>query len=107
MLDRKTPPQIHDAIEFDYKLPPVNTHVLDNGIPLYWLKAGVQDVVEVDWAFPAGIWYEQKQGVANAVAALLKNGTSKRTAQQINERLFCCSRTSDMFDGVVDNFSRT
>jgi len=85
MLDRKTPPQIHDAIEFDYKLPPVNTHVLDNGIPLYWLNAGVQDVVEVDWAFTAGIWYEQKQGVANAVAALLKNGTSKRTAQQINE----------------------
>lgn len=85
MLDRKTPPRIHDAIEFDFSLPPVNTYVLDNGIPLYWLKAGVQDVVEVDWAFPAGIWHEQKQGVANAVAALLKNGTSKRTAQQINE----------------------
>lgn len=85
MLDRKTPPQIHDAIEFDFTLPPVNTYVLDNGIPLYWLKAGVQDVVEVDWAFPAGIWYEQKQGVANTVAALLKNGTSKRIAQQINE----------------------
>lgn len=85
MLDRKIPPQIHDAIEFDFTLPPVNTYVLDNGIPLYWLTAGVQDVVEVDWAFPAGLWHEQKQGVANTVASLLKNGTSKRTAQQINE----------------------
>ena len=85
VLDRKIAPKIHDAIEFDFVLPPVHTYTLDNGLPLYWLNAGVQDVVEVDWAFPAGLWYEQKQGVANAVAALLKNGTSKRTAQQINE----------------------
>lgn len=85
LLDRKTAPKIHDAIEFDFILPPVNTYKLDNGLPLYWLRAGVQDVVEVDWAFPAGQWYEQKQGVAQAVGNLLKNGTSKRTAQQINE----------------------
>lgn len=86
-LDRTTPPKIHDAVEFDYVLPPVNTRMLDNGLPLYWLNAGVQDVVEIDWVFPAGLWYEPKQGVAQAVAGLLKNGTSTRTAQQINEAL--------------------
>lgn len=87
MLDRKTPPQIHDAVEFDYKLPPINKHQLSNEIPLYWLNGGVQEVAEIDWVFPAGMWYEQKPAVSNAVAALLKNGTSKHTAQQINEAL--------------------
>lgn len=87
MLDRTAAPQIHDAIEFDYVLPAINRHSLSNGIPLYWLNAGVQDVVEVDWVFPAGLWYEQKPAVAQAVAALLKNGTTKYTAHQINESL--------------------
>lgn len=87
MLDRKTPPAIHDAIEFDYILPAINQEQLANGIPLYWLNAGVQDVVEIDWVFPAGLWYEQKQAVSQAVAGLLKNGTSKRTAHQIHEAL--------------------
>jgi len=86
-LDRKTPPAIHDAIEFDYILPGVNTRQLSNGLPLYWLNAGVQDVVEIDWIFPAGLWYEQKPAVANATAGLIKNGTSKRTSHEIHEAL--------------------
>ena len=85
ILDRTTAPRIHDAIEFDYILPPINEQKLSNGLPLYWLSAGVQDVVEVDWIFPAGLWYEQKPAIAHAVAGLLKNGTSKKTAHQINE----------------------
>lgn len=87
ILDRKTPPPIKDAVEFDYILPPVSEHRLDNGIHLYWLNAGVQDVVEINWVFPAGIWYEQKEAVAQAVAAMLKNGTSKRNAHAIHEAL--------------------
>lgn len=86
-LDRKVAPAIHDAVEFDYKLPPINKQTLDNGIPLYWLDAGVQDVVQIDWIFPAGLWYEQKPSVAHATAGLLKNGTSKYTAEQIHEAL--------------------
>lgn len=87
VLDRKTPPAIHDAIEFDYVLPAINEQKLSNGLPLYWLNAGVQDVVEIDWVFPAGMWYEQKPSVAQAIGGLLKNGTSKRTAHQIHEAL--------------------
>ena len=87
VLDRKTPPAIHDAIEFDYKLPPLNTVALDNGLPLYWINAGVQDVVQIDWVFPAGLWYEGKQAVAHATAGLLKNGTARHTSEQISEAL--------------------
>jgi len=87
VLDRKVAPAIHHAVEFDYKLPPINKAALDNGLPIYWLDAGVQDVVQIDWIFPAGLWYEQSPSVAHATAGLLKNGTSKHTAEQINEAL--------------------
>ena len=85
--DRTRPPQIQDAIEFDYPLQPINKTTLTNGTPLYWLSAGVQDVVEIDWVFPAGAWHESKPAVAAATAGLLKNGTSKHTAHQLHERL--------------------
>lgn len=87
ILDRKTPPSIHDAVEFDYLLPAINRQKLDNGIPFYWLSAGVQDVVEIDFVFPAGVWQEEKPAVAHATGGLLKNGTSKRTAHQVHEAL--------------------
>lgn len=87
VLDRTAAPAIHDAVEFDYKLPPINKEQLDNGLPFYWLDAGVQDVVQIDWIFPAGLWYEQKASVAHATAGLLKNGTSKYTSEQIHEAL--------------------
>jgi zinc protease len=87
MLNRKIAPAIHDAIEFDYVLPAINEERLSNGLPVYWLNAGVQDVVEIDWVFTAGLWYEHKPAVAHAVAGLLKNGTATRTAHQIHEAL--------------------
>ncbi len=87
VLDRKSPPVIHDAIEFDFKLPPINNRLLENGVPLWWLDAGVQDLVQIDWIFPAGLWFEHRPSVAQATAGLLKNGTSKHTAAQINEAL--------------------
>lgn len=87
MLDRTIAPVIHDAVEFDYVLPPIQEAKLSNGLPLYWLKAGVQDVVEIDFVFPAGLWHEEKPAVAQAVASLIKNGTSKRTAHELNEAI--------------------
>jgi hypothetical protein len=78
MLDRATAPIIKDPIHFNFELPAINTHALSNDVPLYWLNAGVLDVVEINWIFDAGIWQEPHQGVANATAALLKNGTNKR-----------------------------
>jgi predicted Zn-dependent peptidase len=87
ITDRTIAPAIHDAVDFDYVLPAINAVKLDNGLPLYWLNAGVQDVVQIDWIFPAGLWYEQKASVAHATSGLLKSGTSKHTSQQIHEAL--------------------
>lgn len=86
-VNRSIAPTIQDPVAFDYLLPPIHTASLVNNIPFYWLNAGVQDVVEINWVFPAGIWYEEKAAVAQATAGQLKNGTTTQTAQQINEAL--------------------
>lgn len=87
MLDRTTPPLIKDPIDFNYILPACDTHILDNGIPLYALNLGAQEVVQIEWIFEAGIWQESKTGVAQTTAALLKNGTASRTAARINDAI--------------------
>ncbi|MFA6151568.1 MAG: pitrilysin family protein [Chitinophagaceae bacterium] len=86
-VDRSIAPIIQDPVAFDYALPPITTSTLANGTHLYWLNAGVQDVVELNWVFPAGIWQEEKQSVSQATAGQLKNGTLNQTAKQINEAL--------------------
>lgn len=86
-VNRTIAPKIHDAIDFEFTLPPINTSKLDNGIPFYWFSGGVQEVVEVDWVFPAGLWQEPKAAVALACGGLLKNGTSQKTAHQIHEAI--------------------
>ncbi|HEY0066977.1 MAG TPA: pitrilysin family protein [Flavisolibacter sp.] len=84
-LDRKTPPVIKDAVEFDLKLKPYEKHVLRNGTEVYCIDAGAEDVLQVEWVFYAGNWFEEKNLVAASANFLLKNGTSSKNAFQINE----------------------
>lgn len=81
------PPLVHDAVDFSFTLPSCKKEILDNQIPLYWLSSGTQDVVQIDWIFKAGLWEEDQPAVAQAVAALLKNGTAKHSSAELNESL--------------------
>lgn len=87
ILDRVTPPAIKDAVDFSYHLPALQATTLDNGVALYAINLGAQDVVQVELVFEAGIWHEPKIGVAQSTAALLKNGTLHKTAATINEAI--------------------
>lgn len=87
MLDRTQAPQIKDAIDFDYKLPSVHSFNCENGIPVYAYRGGSQPVVQIEWVFEAGLWEEDQKAVAQAVGALLKNGTLNRSEYEINEAL--------------------
>lgn len=84
-LDRKTPPVIKDAVEFNLRLKPYEKHVLRNGTEVYCIDAGAEDVLQVEWVFFAGNWFEEKNLVAASANFLLKNGTSSKNAFQINE----------------------
>jgi predicted Zn-dependent peptidase len=85
MIDRLVAPQIKDAVEFNLQLKPCEKFILDNGVPVYTIDAGAQEVLQVELVFYAGNWFEKQKAVAAATNYLLKNGTTKKTAFQINE----------------------
>ncbi len=85
MLERKVSPRIKDAVEFDLKLKQCDRFTLNNGVQVYAIDAGAEDVLLVDCVFSAGNWFEQKNLVAASTNFLLKNGTSTKNAFAINE----------------------
>ena len=84
-LNRKAAPVIVDATDFNLKLKPYELFHLDNGIPVYAINAGAQDLLQIEMVFNAGNFYEKNKSVAGATNFLLKNGTTSRTAFQLNE----------------------
>lgn len=84
-LDRKNAPVIVDAVNFNLHLKPYKKYTLKNGVDVYTIDAGAEEVLSVEWVFYAGNWYEDHPLVAASANFLLKNGTSKKTAFQVNE----------------------
>ena len=85
MLDRKIFPTIEEAVHFDLQLKNCDRFTLDNKVPVYAMNAGAQDVVMVEWVFDAGNWYDKQPMVAATTNFLIKNGTTTKTAYQIND----------------------
>ncbi|HRI19724.1 MAG TPA: pitrilysin family protein, partial [Panacibacter sp.] len=85
MPNRKIQPDILDAVEFDLKLKPYQYFTLDNGVPVYAVDAGETDVLQIEWVFYAGNWYEDKNIVAATTNYMLKNGTKNKSAFAVNE----------------------
>ena len=85
MLNRKTAPDIIDAVDMKLQLKPYDHFVLDNGVPVYSIDAGAQEVLLLEWVFYAGNWYEDKNIVAATTNFMLKNGTKTKNALAINE----------------------
>ena len=97
MIDRTNSPEIKDAIEFNLKLKPYEKFVLDNGVEVIAINAGAEDVLQIELVFFAGNSYETQNGLAAATNYMLRNGTSTKTAFQINEHFeyfgAYCNRT--------------
>lgn len=85
MVNRKNPPPIVDAVNFNLQLKPYTKFTLRNGVDVYSINAGAEDVMALEWVFFAGNSFEEQNLVAASANFLLKNGTSKKTAFQINE----------------------
>ena len=84
-LNRKNAPAIVDAVNFELHLKPYDRFTLKNGVDVYTINAGAEDVLAIEWVFFAGNSYEKQNLVAASSNFLLKNGTTKRNAFQINE----------------------
>ncbi|MEY3920463.1 MAG: hypothetical protein RL634_224 [Bacteroidota bacterium] len=85
MLNRSEAPNIKDAVEYKIDLKKPDQFKLDNGVEVYNVQAGTEEVVQIEWVFKAGNWFEEKKLIASAANFLIKNGTSNKSAFEINE----------------------
>lgn len=85
MLNRTIAPPIVDAVNFNLQLQPYQKYVLKNGVEVYAIDAGTEEVLQIEWVFDAGNWFEEKNLQAAVTNFLLKNGTATKTAFEINE----------------------
>jgi zinc protease len=85
MLNRKTAPEITDAVKFQLSLPPQQKLSLRNGVELYLVNMGTVDTVMMNVIFYAGNCFESENLVAAATNFMLKNGTRSKTAYEIND----------------------
>jgi len=84
-MNRKIAPEIKDAVDYRLELKPYELSRLDNGIEVYAVNAGAQDVLQLEFVFYSGNSFESQKGIAAATNFMLKNGTGGRSAFQINE----------------------
>jgi zinc protease len=84
-LDRTIAPIIKDAVDFDIQLKPYQKYTLDNGVEVYAFEGGAQEVMLMELVFFAGNSFETKNWVAPATNYLLKNGTSSKSAFEVND----------------------
>ena len=83
MLNRTQQPFIH-AIK-NLKLPQPKQHILQNGIPVYEINMGTQEVTKIELVFKAGRPSEQKRLTARLTARMLREGTQQHNSAEIAE----------------------
>ncbi len=81
IMNRAIEPPINTISEVH--LPGVELRHLDNGVPVYLINAGEQDVIKIELLFKAGKWYEGKNLVADFTNRMLREGAAGKTAKQI------------------------
>ncbi|MES2620378.1 MAG: pitrilysin family protein [Bacteroidota bacterium] len=78
-------------------LPKVENISLHNGVPVYLLNEGEQEVIKIELIFKAGKWFEQKNLIADFTSRMLREGTQTKTAKQL----------ADTFDYYGANFNES
>ncbi|MFO7998238.1 MAG: pitrilysin family protein [Bacteroidales bacterium] len=85
MVNRKDPPPTRIIEE----LPHIGVReaVLGNGLPVYLLEGGSEDVLKAELVFSAGSYYQPAPLVCFSTASLLKTGTVNHQAGEISRIL--------------------
>lgn len=92
MPDRSIQPQIKNITNIH--IPDFQAYKLDNGIPVYEVNMGTQEILKLEIIFHAGRPFEHQKLVARATAAMLREGTVTRKATAIHE-------TVDFYGGTL------
>lgn len=83
MLDRINAPQLQLLEKI--KIIEAQKITLDNGLPLYTIDAGTQDLVKLEFVFPAGDVHQPKGVISSATSHLMDDGTHNKSATKIAE----------------------
>ena len=81
MLNRTIAPAFKQVSDINFIQP--SSKKLANGLPVYILNAGEQELVRIEFIFENGNWNQQKPLQAVAVNGLINSGTTALTAKQI------------------------
>ncbi len=84
-MNRKQSPIVKDATDLKVELPEYESFSLQNKVPVYYTTFNEQETLEIQWVFEAGNWYESAPLIALTTNALLKSGTTKKSALEIDE----------------------
>lgn len=85
MLNRKQAPDFKQVSTINFIHP--EKKVLDNGVPVFTIYSGEQDLVRIEFIFDNVNWKSEKPLQAIAVSALINNGTNKLSAKEIAEQI--------------------
>ncbi|MDB5022036.1 MAG: peptidase domain protein [Pedobacter sp.] len=85
MLNRTITPEFRQVNDINFLEP--QKQYLENGIPVFTINAGKQDLVRIELIFENVNWIEDKPLQAIAVNHLINNGTTTLTAKEIAEKV--------------------
>ena len=85
IIDRSLQPATKDIEKID--IPQARKFSLDNGIPVFALTAGFQDLVKIEFLFLNHDFDVNRPLLNSATNRMLSDGTSKYTAQQLADHI--------------------
>jgi zinc protease len=83
MLNRTQAPEFKTINKID--IAQADHFKLKNGIPVYTIDAGSQELTRIEFIFRAGMYYQDTPLLAISANNLIENGTTKYTANQISD----------------------
>lgn len=78
---RNISPKVYGVDRVEYIEP--DFHRLNNGVELFTINSGDQEVVKIDFSFKAGSWYGNARLDSTMAASMLQEGTSTHKASEI------------------------
>ena len=81
MIDRINGPLVNN--DFDLTVKNLESSVLNNGIKLYEVNNGTQDIIKVDIVFKAGRVNETTIAASKAAIGLLREGSSNKNSREL------------------------
>ncbi len=98
-IDRKIIPEVKSPDIKGINLEEPQECILDNGIPVYVIDSGKQDLIRLDVIFKAGQYVEPAPLLALATGRIMKEGTSRYSSKEIAETI---DHYGTYFESLID-----